>query len=150
MYRIGVNRRRVNNMKRRLSILVVLLCSVAYDSHAQTTAVSNGSSPGSASKQRPPSGIFDPLGLISPSEQGQLTTLGTGFSFTAGPAVDRHGNVFFTDQPNDRIYRWEAAPGDITLFLPGTGRAQGMANDSDGNLSTCSDLCGGLGEVDHA
>src|SRR4051794_9197381 len=114
-------------MKRRLSILVVLLCSVAYYSYSQTTAGSDqfGSSPHSASKQPPPSGIFDPLGLISPSEHGQLTTLGTGFSFTEGPAVDRHGNVFFTDQPNDRIYRWDAGTGEITLFLQGTGPPTG-------------------------
>jgi len=136
-------------MKTRLSILVVALCSVACYSYAQTTAVSDqsGSSPHSASKQPPPSGIFDPLGLISPSEHGQLTTLGTGFSFTEGPAVDRHGNVFFTDQPNDRIYRWDAGTGDITLFLQGTGRANGMAFDKDGNLITCSDLHGEIWKI---
>lgn len=63
-------------MKTRLSILVGVLCSVAC--YSQTTAVSDqfGSSPSSASKQPPPSGIFDPLGLISSSQHGQLTTLG--------------------------------------------------------------------------
>ena len=136
-------------MKTRLSILVVVLCSVAYYSYSQTTAVSDqlGSSPSSASKQPPPSGIFDPLGLISPSEHGELTTLGTGFSFTEGPAVDRHGNVFFTDQPNDRIYRWDAGTGEITLFLQGTGRANGMAFDRDGNLITCSDMHGEVWKI---
>jgi len=136
-------------LKTRLSILVVVLCSVAYYSYSQTTAVSDqfGSSPRSASKQPPPSGIFDPLGLISPSQHGQLTTLGTGFSFTEGPAVDRHGNVFFTDQPNDRIYRWDAGTGEITLFLEGTGRANGMAFDKDGNLITCSDMHGEVWKI---
>jgi gluconolactonase len=136
-------------MKTRLSILVLVLCSVAYYSYSQTTAVSDqfGSSPRSASKQPPPSGIFDPLGLISPSQHGQLTTLGTGFSFTEGPAVDRHGNVFFTDQPNDRIYRWDAGTGEITLFLQGTGRANGMAFDRDGNLIACSDMHGEVWKI---
>ena len=69
------------------------------------------------------------MGLVSPSSHGELTTLGTGFSFTEGPAADKHGNVFFTDQPNDRIYRWDAGTGQITLFLQGTGRANGMAFD---------------------
>ena len=31
----------------------------------------------------------------------------TGYSFTEGPAVDSDGKVYFTDQPNDRIYVWE-------------------------------------------
>src|SRR5436190_24251463 len=119
-------------MKTRLSILVVALCSVAYYSYSQTNA--------SASKQPPPVGVFDPLGLISPSQHGQLTTLGTGYSFTEGPAVDRHGNVFFTDQPKDKIYRWDAKTGAITLFLEGTGRANGMAFDREGNIIACSDL----------
>src|ERR1051325_78147 len=124
-------------MKRRLSILVVALCSVACYSYSQTTSGSKKS----------PSGIPDPLGLISQSEHGQLTTLGSGFSFTEGPAVDRHGNVFFTDQPNDKIYRWDAGTGEITLFLQGTGRANGMAFDKDGNLIACADLHGELWKI---
>ena len=108
-------------MKTRLSILVAALCFLAYYSHTDGIAASNQlkSSQLSASKHRPPSNIFDPMGLVSASQQGQLVTLGAGFSFTEGPAVDRHGNVFFTDQPNDRIYRWDAGTGEITLFLEG-------------------------------
>jgi len=32
-----------------------------------------------------------------------ITKAGSGYSFTEGPAVDPDGNVFFTDQPNDKI-----------------------------------------------
>ena len=28
------------------------------------------------------------------------------FKFTEGPACDPEGNVFFTDQPNNRIMKW--------------------------------------------
>src|SRR5690348_6985357 len=120
-------------MKVSLSILVVVLCCTASYSHSQTNAASDllGSGPRTTSKQSLPGGIFDPAGLISPSQHGKLTTFGTGFGFTEGPAVDRHGNVYFTDQPNDRIYRWDAGTGKITLFLQGTGRANGMAFDAD-------------------
>src|SRR5437870_1082822 len=70
----------------------------------------------STSTPRPPSDIYDALGLVSWRHR-QLVTLASGFSFTEGPAVDRHGNVFFTDQPNDRVYRWDARSGKVTLFL---------------------------------
>jgi hypothetical protein len=33
----------------------------------------------------------------------RLEKLADGFKFTEGPAADGDGNVFFTDQPNDRI-----------------------------------------------
>jgi hypothetical protein len=115
------------DMKIRMSILVAVLFLGYY---AYT--------PGIAAP-KPPNNIFDLLGLVSPSRQGQLVTLGAGFSFTEGPAVDRHGNVFFTDQPNDRIYRWDAGTGEITLFLEGTGRANGLVFDSEGNLIACGE-----------
>ena len=34
-----------------------------------------------------------------------------GYKFTEGPAVDKDGNVFFTDQPNNRILKWSANDG---------------------------------------
>ena len=33
----------------------------------------------------------------------EVVKLAGDFKFTEGPAVDAEGNVFFTDQPNDRI-----------------------------------------------
>ncbi len=60
------------------------------------------------------------------------------FSFTEGPAADKWGNVFFTDQPNDKIWKYDTS-GKLTLFLDKTGRANGMAFDAEGNLITCSD-----------
>lgn len=74
--------------------------------------------------------------------------LGDGFGFTEGPAVDQFGNIYFSDQPNDRIYRWDRNSGEITLFLEGTGRANGMAFDQDGFLITASDLDGTLRSYD--
>jgi len=61
------------------------------------------------------------------------------YSFTEGPAVDKKGNVFFTDQPNDKIYKWNALTGEVTVFLQGTGRSNGMMFDKKGNLVTCAD-----------
>ena len=73
--------------------------------------------------------------------------LGNGFSFTDGPATDHWGNVYFTDQPNDRIHRWDWKTGQITQFLSPTGRANGMAFDNDGNLIAAADMHGELWSI---
>lgn len=69
----------------------------------------------------------------------KLERLGTGYQFTEGPAADRAGNVFFTDQPNDRIVRWDAATGALSDWLKPAGRANGTYFDKDGNLLACAD-----------
>ncbi len=60
------------------------------------------------------------------------------FSFTEGPAADREGNVYFTDQPNDRILRWNV-DGTIVDWLKPAGRSNGTYFDRAGNLITCAD-----------
>ena len=82
-----------------------------------------------------------------PTPVGSLKEIQSGFSFTEGPAVDKSGNVFFTDQPNDKIYKWDAATGAVTPFLEGTGRSNGMAFDKDGNLIACADMHGELWKI---
>lgn len=84
-------------------------------------------------------------GLIA--TDAQIENLGDGYSFTEGPAVDKEGNVFFTDQPNDIIYKWNATTGAITPFLEETGRSNGMAFDKDGNLIACADMYGELWKI---
>lgn len=139
-------------MKRKLFLFLGALCSLGYS--CQKNAL-NKSEPGQldgsiaarATKPGGSSSFFDPSGLVSPSAHGTLDTLAKGFGFTEGPAVDKHGNVFFTDQPNDRIYRWDAATGHVSLFLQGTGRSNGMAFDKDGNLIACADMHGEVWKI---
>lgn len=52
------------------------------------------------------------------------------YSFTEGPAADAKGDVFFTDQPNNKIYRWNCESGEITLFTDQSGRSNGMYFDA--------------------
>lgn len=59
-----------------------------------------------------------------------------GFKFTEGPAADAHGNVFFTDIPNSRIHKIDAA-GKLTLFAENTGKANGLMFGPDGRLYAC-------------
>ena len=67
-----------------------------------------------------------------------LQKLAGGFAFTEGPACDAHGNVFFTDQPNDRILEWSAA-GKLSVFLSPCGRSNGLCFDRAGDLWACAD-----------
>jgi gluconolactonase len=69
-------------------------------------------------------------------------------TFTEGPAVDKFGNVFFTDQNHDKIYRWDATTGQVALWLTGAGRSNGMAFDKDGRLIGCADMHGELWAID--
>jgi gluconolactonase len=74
--------------------------------------------------------------IIAPG--ATLEKLAGGFAFTEGPAADKDGNVFFTDQPNDRILEW-SVDGKLTTFLQPAGRSNGMYFDRDGSLIACAD-----------
>ena len=78
-----------------------------------------------------------------------ITKAGSGYSFTEGPAVDPDGNVFFTDQPNDKILKW-ANDGTISVFMEGAGRSNGLYFDNEGNLLSCADLNNELWLIDKA
>ena len=67
-----------------------------------------------------------------------LVKLSGDFSFTEGPAADGEGNVFFTDQPNDRIMEWTTS-GEMITFMQPCGRSNGLFFDSKGNLWTCAE-----------
>lgn len=60
------------------------------------------------------------------------------FKFTEGPAVDKKGNIFFTDQPNNQIWEY-SNNGKLSLFMDSAGRPNGMYFDKKGNLIVCAD-----------
>jgi gluconolactonase len=74
--------------------------------------------------------------LIRPG--ATLQTLSTEFQFTEGPAADTEGNVYFTDQPNDRIMKW-SVDGKLSTFLQPCGRSNGLYFATDGRLLACAD-----------
>jgi gluconolactonase len=59
-----------------------------------------------------------------------------GYKLTEGPAIDRDGNVFFTDIPNNRIHKI-AVDGKVTVFKEDSGGANGMMFAPDGRLYVC-------------
>lgn len=70
--------------------------------------------------------------------RGEVVKLADGFEFTEGPASDGRGNVYFTDQPNDRIMIW-GVNGKLSTFMQPSGRANGLSFDKKGNLWACAD-----------
>jgi gluconolactonase len=60
------------------------------------------------------------------------------FSFTEGASTDKKGNVFFTDQNNNKIWEY-STDGKLSVFLDSAGRSNGMYFDKKGNLVSCAD-----------
>src|SRR5258708_26198512 len=81
------------------------------------------------------------------AEGATLQKLAGDFAFTEGPACDGEGNVFFTDQPNDRILKW-SVEGKLSTFKQPCGRANGLSFDSKGNLWACADEKNELWRID--
>ncbi|AWV98059.1 SMP-30/gluconolactonase/LRE family protein [Arcticibacterium luteifluviistationis] len=80
-------------------------------------------------------------------EGAKLTLISDQFAFTEGPAADKKGNVYFTDQPNDKIWKY-STNGDLSLYMDGTGRANGLFFDKAGNLIACADNDNELWKID--
>ncbi len=68
----------------------------------------------------------------------QLKLVADHFKFTEGPAVDKNGNIFFTDQPNNKIWKY-STDGKLSVFLDNAGRSNGLYIDKSGNIIACAD-----------
>jgi len=80
--------------------------------------------------------IFDSLKLIN--AKAKLIKVSGQFTFTEGPAVDKKGNIYFTDQPNDKIWKYDIN-GKLSMFMDKTGRSNGLYFDKNGNIISCAD-----------
>lgn len=84
-------------------------------------------------------GLIQNNGLDEIIEPGaKAEKLADGFLFTEGPSSDAKGNVYFTDQPNDRIMIWSLSD-QLSVFMQPSGRSNGLAFDKEGNLWACAD-----------
>lgn len=102
------------------------------------------SPPGSCRSLAGTAGTEPGTGIVAAG--AKLVMLADGFKFTEGPAADAKGNVFFTDQPNNRILEW-SIDGKLSVFMNDSGRANGMYFDDAGNLYACADLHNQLWEI---
>ncbi|MBM3723860.1 MAG: gluconolactonase [Acidobacteria bacterium] len=72
--------------------------------------------------------------VLDPAGEWELVS--QGHRFTEGPAVNRAGEVFFTDIPNNRIHRI-GLDGKVTVFKEDSGAANGLMFGPDGRLYAC-------------
>jgi gluconolactonase len=67
---------------------------------------------------------------------GQEPEVATTVAFTEGPAVDREGNVYFTDIINQRIMKL-SVEGVLSTYREGSNAANGLLIDPQGRLIAC-------------
>lgn len=71
------------------------------------------------------------------------------FIFTEGPASDAQGNLYFVDQDNNRIMKYDTE-GKLTTFMQPSGYANGMTFDERGQLIACADEKNEMWAIDPA
>lgn len=81
-------------------------------------------------------------------ENASPVLISDNFAFTEGPVSDARGNVYFTDQPNNRILKWSAKTGSISVYMENSGRANGLYIDKNGNLLAAADEKSELWQID--
>jgi gluconolactonase len=66
----------------------------------------------------------------------QIEKLATDFKFTEGPTVDKKGNVYFTDIPENKIYIWTTTD-SLSTYREDSNGANGLYFDEEQNLYAC-------------
>jgi len=93
-----------------------------------------------------PAQIVDKKNLVA--KKATLQKVSDDFEFTEGPAIHRTGDVYFTDQPNNKIIKWSFETGETSVFMEDAGRANGMFFDRRGNLIAAADMENQLWSID--
>lgn len=81
-------------------------------------------------------GLSDSVSVVASG--ATVKKISDQFAFTEGPAVDKKGVIYFTDQPNDKIWKYDT-DGTLSLYMDKTGRSNGLYFDKAGNLISCAD-----------
>jgi len=106
---------------KKICLLVAAIVIAAFQSNAQTKP------------------------LFDTTAKAQL--ISKQFKFTEGASVDKQGNVFFTDQPNNKIWEYDTK-GQLSVFMDNAGRSNGTYFDKKGNLIACADEQDQLWSID--
>ncbi|MCE5252510.1 SMP-30/gluconolactonase/LRE family protein [bacterium] len=84
-------------------------------------------------------------GVVAPG--AELKKLATGFTWAEGPVEDREGNLFFTDNRNNLLYKMPP-DGAAEVFLKEAHRANGLYLDRDGKIIACTGAPGQIASID--
>ena len=124
---------------RMIAALTGLACAALFAAMPHVRAEPAASVPASGPQPGAAQGIVAPA--------AKVVQLAKGFQFTEGPAVDRKGNVFFSDVRASRTYKW-SPDGKVSLVRKDTGGANGLAFDAGGNLLACEGAGGRIVSID--
>ncbi len=116
-------------MKRILTVLALVATATAF------------------AQKSPSADTLNPADMTLIAPGATLQKVSDKFTFTEGPAVDKKGNIYFTDQPNDKIYIYNT-DGQISLFADKMGRSNGLYIDRKGNILSCADEKNELWSID--
>lgn len=61
----------------------------------------------------------------------------TSVAFLEGPAVDRNGNVYFSNIPAERVHKWDPKARKLTVVRENSNQANGHMFDRQGRLVAC-------------
>jgi gluconolactonase len=89
----------------------------------------------------------DPSRVLAPG--ATVEKLAGDFIFTEGPTSDEAGNVYFVDQDNNRIMKYDVN-GVLTTFMQPSGYSNGMSYDGHGHLIAGADEKNELWSIDIA
>ena len=122
---------------------IIMIASAHEKNGNKTDATSGATISPSAQNDKDNKSDYDII-----AKGAKVEKLADGFRFTEGPAVDKKGNVYFTDQPNNRILIWSVKDEKLSVFHENSGRANGLFFDKKGNLFSCSDMDNAIWKID--
>lgn len=73
------------------------------------------------------------------AKDAELTLVSEEFKFTEGPAMAKNGDVYFTDQPNNRIVKWDCRNNTVSDYMKPAGRSNGLYIDNEGAILAAAD-----------
>lgn len=71
------------------------------------------------------------------TEEDDWELIGEGYQFTEGPAVDKEGNIYFTDLEDSKIYKIDCETWKVSVFVEDSGNANGLHFGPNGLLHAC-------------
>ena len=75
-----------------------------------------------------------PKGVFDRTHQPEL--IASNSTLAEGPAVDQYGNIFYSDQPGNKISKIDTT-GKVSVFMKPAGVTNGIAFDYEGKMILC-------------